>query len=231
MVLRTSLIIGIAILGTATAALAQPSATPEAPPPAIPAAPQPAPAPAPAPAAELVPAPVPAAEPVPVSQAAPPAPRKWAFGFRLVNGSFRDDLDNEGPISGYGVFVRYRFSQRWEAEVDLGKESAELGGDRVRELRPMSLSVLWHLKQLGRFDLSLRGGYGRAKEIYRSPSASVDYNNSYAYIGANLDFALRSTIMISVNAQGLHLARDDRGSTEGLKASGTQFGLAAAYRF
>jgi hypothetical protein len=219
MSIRTNLLVGIVTLGTATAAWAQPSVTPAgAPPPAY--EPQPAYAPPPA----YAPTPEPQAE-VPLG---PPA---WSFGFRIAGGDMLDELGNEYTVDGYGVFLRYRATARWELELELGKVMAELTADRVREFRPMGASLLYHLAQFGKMDLVLRGGIAQADETYRSATSEARFKATELHAAFALEYALRRDIVIGGFFRGFSLMRHAEGSRSSLAASGSQLGLSAAYRF
>jgi hypothetical protein len=221
MSIRTNLIIGIVTLGTATAAWAQPSVTPVGPPP---------PAYAPAPAHEPPPAYAPAPAPEPQAEV-PLGPPAWSFGFRVAGGDMLDEVGNESSFDGHGVFLRYRATPRWELELDLGKATAELTGGRVREFRPMGASLLYHLAQLGKMDLVVRGGIARADETYRTATAEVQFKATELHAGAALEYALRRDIVIGGFLRGFTLVRHVEGSGSNLAASGSQLGLSVAYRF
>lgn len=226
MSIRTSFIIGIAVLGTATTAWAQPSVAPVGPPPAAPPAQQPYSQPPPAYPPPAYPAtPAPAAQPE-----QPAAPPKLSFGFRMFQGDLVDEAGNEAPMSGYGVFARYRFSDRWELELDLGKSVAELAPGRTREFRPTAVSALYHLTQFGKIDLHIRAGIGKADETYRRDGAEDSVLKAMEFhAGAGLEYALRRDIGIGAFFRAVSLVRDEESG--GLAASGSQLGLMAAYRF
>jgi hypothetical protein len=186
----------------------------------------PAGSPPPAPPPEYAPPPAPEAQP-----AVPLGPPAWSFGFRAAGGDMIDELGNESSIDGYGVFLRYRATPRWELELELGKATAELTPDRVREFRPMGASLLYHLAQFGKMDLVLRGGIARADETYRTATSATQFKATELHIGAALEYALRRDIVIGGFLRGLSLVRHMEDSGSGLTASGSQLGLSAAYRF
>jgi hypothetical protein len=183
---------------------------------------------------------VPAGEPQPAPQAAPateaPAPtavasvlRRFSFGFALGLGKSGDSLENDSNPKTYGVFARFRISQRWEVEAGMSKLIIDLGNERTRDLTPMGASVLYHIRQLGELDLHLRAGYAQAKETYRNQAAGTvsQYNDKRAHAGAGAEYPVWENIYASALTEAFWLKRDD----SDLSATGLQFILAAAYHF
>ena len=174
-------------------------------------------------------------QPGPTEAAPPPPPvlpSRWAFGFQLQSGGLEDAVNtsNNADILGYGIFGRYRFNGRWELELGLGKSQARLGGDRVRQLRPLSVSALYHLFMLRSFDIYLRAGIGTADETYVPTNASpVPFENHHAHVGGGLEYLLRQNIGIAVEGQAFMLSRTSASSP--LDGSGTKLGISVAYHF
>lgn len=172
-------------------------------------------------------------QPAPAELTPPPAPPpKWAFGFQFQAGGLADAVStvNDAEILGYGIFGRYRLNGRWEIELGLGKTQARLSGDRVRQLRPLSVSALYHLFRFRSFDTYLRAGLGTAGETYVPANAApVPFENYHAHIGGGIEYLLRRNIGIALEGRAFMLSRSsDRSSLDG---TGTKLGISVAYHF
>ncbi|GAB4516682.1 MAG: hypothetical protein Tsb0020_35330 [Haliangiales bacterium] len=186
-------------------------------------------------AAPAQPAPAPAAEPASTSSRVNDLLSNIQVGFGFLAGGMTSDKYGEADGAfGYGLFARYRFNYRWEAEASIGVDRLGLANGATREFRPIGASVLAYLLNLRGVEVYGRAGLGRSSETYTNNANSrpvLEFSATHFHLGAGATYVLRQNIGISAELQWSLINRSESPDSESFSSSGTRYGLSASYHF
>jgi hypothetical protein len=183
--------------------------------------------------------------PAPVPAPVQPAPKaesifadplsKLQVGFHLATGSIDtpDDAVRRSDFSSYGIFARYRFNERWEAELAVASEGGTMEANRAkREFRPITASGLWHVFNLRGVDLYGRFGLGRSTEVYDHPDfKALEAPATHFHIGAGGSYIFRRNIGAGLEIRQQWINRSSTESIEELSGRGMAYSLVGSYHF
>jgi hypothetical protein len=158
---------------------------------------------------------------------------KLQVGFHLGTGSLTaDNPTYDSDLSSLGIFARYRFNKRWEAELAAASESGTVVANGAqRAFRPITASALWHAFDLRGVDVYARGGLGRATEVYDNPAyPALEGSTTHLHIGAGATYIFRRNIGAGVEMRYQSIRRS-AGDLSALNASGAAYSLFGAYHF
>jgi hypothetical protein len=124
----------------------------------------------------------PIADPAPAQAVAPELAHKLGVGLRLGGLGLESSADPERKVElgGGGLHLGYRFSARWEIELNLEGMSGELDDGRFRETSMVTLGALLHLTPLRTWDWYLAAGLGAVRDNIRSGGPDTDVMYEFA---------------------------------------------------
>jgi hypothetical protein len=188
--------------------------------------------------------------PPPVDEAAPPPPApepeveresvfanplsKLQVGFQLGMGSLTTDNPTyNSDLTSLGIFARYRFNERWEAELAVASESGTVeANNAVRDFTPITASALFHVINLRGVDAYGRAGLGRATEVYDNPMYSpLEGSTTHFHLGAGASYIFRRNIAAGVEMRWNRISRGSSDDLSPLVGSGTVYSAYGAYHF
>ena len=159
---------------------------------------------------------------------------KLQVGFHLGTGSLTaDNRTYDSDLTSLGIFARYRFNQRWEAELAIAQDSGTVkANNATREFQPITASALWHVFDLSGVDVYARLGLGRATESYRNPAfRPLEGPTTHIHVGAGAAYIFRGNIGAGVEMRWQSIRRGSTDEISPLNASGTTYNLFGAYHF
>ena len=159
---------------------------------------------------------------------------KLQVGFHLGTGSLTaDNRTYDSDLTSLGIFARYRFNQRWEAELAIAQDSGTVkANNATREFQPITASALWHVFDLSGVDVYARLGLGRATESYRNPAfRPLEGPTTHIHVGAGASYIFRGNIGAGVEMRWQSIRRGSTDEISPLNASGTTYNLFGAYHF
>ncbi|HWN67590.1 MAG TPA: outer membrane beta-barrel protein [Haliangium sp.] len=177
------------------------------------------------------------AQPAPKSESVFSNPlSKLQVGFHLATGSIDtpDDPVRASDFSSYGIFARYRFNQRWEAELGVASEGGTMESNKAkREFRPITASGLWHVFDIRGVDLYARFGLGRSTEVYDHPDyKALEFQATHIHLGAGASYIFRQNIGAGVEIRQQWINRaGSADSPEDLGGRGMTYSLVGSYHF
>ena len=159
---------------------------------------------------------------------------KLQVGFHLGMGSL--DTDNptySSDLTSLGIFARYRFNQRWEAELAVASESGTVtANSAVRDFTPITASALFHVIDLRGVDVYGRVGLGRATEVYDNPMyPALEGSTTHFHLGAGASYTFRRNIAAGVEMRWQRISRSASDDLSALTGSGTAYSAFGAYHF
>jgi hypothetical protein len=192
------------------------------------------------------PPPQPQAQPAPQQDLSVPAPApksesifsdplsKLQVGFHLGTGSLTaDNRTYDSDLTSLGIFARYRFNHRWEAELAVASESGTVTANGAqREFKPITASALLHAFNLRGVDVYGRLGLGRATEVYNNPAfRPLEGPTTHFHLGAGATYVFRRNIGAGLEMRWQTVRRGATDEISALNASGMAYSLFGAYHF
>jgi hypothetical protein len=177
------------------------------------------------------------AQPAPKSESIFANPlSKLQVGFHLATGKIDtpDDPIRASDFSSYGIFARYRFNQRWEAELAVASEGGTMTANKAqRDFTPITASGLWHVFDVRGVDLYARFGLGRSTETYDHPEfKALEFQATHIHIGAGGSYIFRRNIGAGVEIRHQWINRaGSADSPEDLGGRGMTYSLVGSYHF
>jgi hypothetical protein len=192
----------------------------------------------PPPVDEVPPPPPPAAGPEVETESVFANPlSKLQVGFHLGMGSLTTEKNSSGAdyssdLTSLGIFARYRFNPRWEAELAIATESGTISANSaVRDFTPITVSGLFHVVDLRGVDVYGRAGLGRGTEVYDNPMFKpLEGPTTHFHLGAGASYLFRRNIAAGVELRWNRISRGDS-ELSPLTGSGTVYSLYGAYHF